>query len=143
MQPTPDSAEGEKGGGAARGLPRSIDSGFPTQLSSATGPEADGWPTEATATPATRVMPPQIVVDHPYYRDMFVSETYALDTKSVVYTRRQARALNRRKKEVAQCFGVQGELDGSPPDKVFQFLRKFTKACDDKDMSKGEAFYIL
>jgi len=29
-QPTPDSAEGEQGGGAARELPRGIDPGFPT-----------------------------------------------------------------------------------------------------------------
>jgi len=41
-QPTPDSAEGERGGGAARELPQGIDPGFPTQLSSATGPEAGG-----------------------------------------------------------------------------------------------------
>jgi len=45
-QPTPDSAEGEEGGGEARELPRGIDSGFPTQLSPATGPEAEGWPTQ-------------------------------------------------------------------------------------------------
>jgi len=50
-QPTPASAEGAQGGGAARELPRGIDPGFPTQLSSATGPEAGGWPTQTTPTP--------------------------------------------------------------------------------------------
>ena len=35
------------------------------------------------------------------------------------------------------------EWDGSPPAKVFQFLRKFAKACDDNNLSEGEAFYIL
>jgi len=44
-QPTPDSAQGEQGEGAARELPRHSDPGFPTQLCSATGPEAEGWPT--------------------------------------------------------------------------------------------------
>ena len=45
-QPTPESAQGEQGGGAARELPRGIDPGFRTQLSSAIGPEAEGWPTQ-------------------------------------------------------------------------------------------------
>ena len=48
-----------------------------------------------------------------------------------------------RKKEVAQSFGVRDEWDGFSPAKVFQFLRKFAKACDDNDISKGEAFYVL
>jgi len=74
---------------------------------------------------------------------MFDCETYALDNKSVVYTRRQARTLGRRKKDVAQSFGMHDEWDGYPPAKVFQFLRKFSKACDDNDISEGEAFYIL
>jgi len=89
------------------------------------------------------VVPPKIVVHHPYYRIMFDCETYALDNKSVVYTRRQARTLGRRKKDVAQSFGLHDEWDGSPPAKVFQFLRKFNKACDDNDISEGDAFYIL
>jgi len=142
-QPTPKSARGEQGGRAAQELPRGIDPGFPTQLSSATGTEAEGWPTQATPTPPTRVLPPKIVVNHPYYRMMFDCETYALDNKSVVYTRRQPRTLGRRKKDVAQSFGVRDEWDGSPPAKVFQFLRKFAKACDDNGISKDEAFHIL
>jgi len=89
------------------------------------------------------VVPPQIVLNHPYYRMMFDCETYALDNKSVAYARRQARSLGRRKKEVAQSFGVNDEWDGSPPAKVFQFLRKFAKARDDNNISEGEAFYIL
>jgi len=88
------------------------------------------------------VVPPKIVVNHPYYRVMFDCETYALDNKSVAYTRRHARTLGRRKKAVAQSFGVNDEWDGFPPAKVFQFLRKFAKACDDNNISKGEAFHI-
>jgi len=89
------------------------------------------------------VVPPRIVVNHPYYRIMFDCETYALDNKSVVYTRRQARTLGRRKKNMAQSFGVHDKWDGSPPAKVFRFLRKIFRACDDKAISRGEAIYIL
>jgi len=89
------------------------------------------------------VVPPKIVVNHPYYRIVFNCETYALNIKSVVYTRRQARTLSRRKKDVAKSFGVHDEWDGSFSAKVFQFLRKFAKACDDNDISEGEAFFIL
>jgi len=89
------------------------------------------------------VVPLKIVVNHPYYRIMFDCETYALDKKTVVYRRPQARTMGRRKKDVAQSFGVHDEWDGSPPAKVFQFLRKFAKACDDNDISEGDAFYIL
>jgi len=89
------------------------------------------------------VVPAKIVVNHPYYRVMFDCETYALDNKSVADTWRQARTLSQRKKEVAQSLGVNDEWDGSPPAKVFQFFRKFAKACDDNKISEGEAFYIL
>jgi len=99
-QPTPDSAGGEQGGGEARELPRSIDPGYPTQLFSATGPEAEGWPTQATLTPPTRVASPRIVMNHPYCRMIFDCKTYALENKSVVYTLRQARTLGRRKNPV-------------------------------------------
>ena len=43
---------------------------------------------------------------------------------------------------MAQSFGIHEEWDGSPPAKVFQFLRKFAKACDYNDISEGEALYI-
>jgi len=89
------------------------------------------------------VVPPKIVVNHPYFRVMVDCETYALENKSVAYTRRQARTLVRRKKEVAHSFGVNDEWDGSPPGKVFQLLRKFAKACDDNNIPEGEAFHIL
>jgi len=142
-QPTPDSAEGEQGRGAARELPHGIDPGFPTQRSSATCPEEEGRRTRNTPTPPTRVVLPKFVLNYPYYRVMFDCETFALDNKSVAYTRHQAITLGRRKKEVAQSFGVNDEWDGSPPAKVFQFLRKCSKACDDNNISKGSAFSIL
>jgi len=44
-EPPPDSAGGEPGRGAARELPRGFDLGFSSPLSSATGPNAEMWPT--------------------------------------------------------------------------------------------------
>jgi len=65
--PSPASVGGEQSRVAARELPRGIDPGFPTQLSLATGLEAEGWPTQATPIPPTRVVPPRCAVSHPYY----------------------------------------------------------------------------
>jgi len=64
-QPTPESAGGEQGGGAARELSRGSDPAFPTQLCLSTGTEAEGWPTQAALTPTAGVLPPKIVVNHP------------------------------------------------------------------------------
>jgi len=124
-------------------MPLGIDPGFLTQLSLATGTVADGWPTQVAPPPPAQVVPPKIVVNHPYDRTMFDSETYALDNESVVYTRRQARTVGRRKEDFAMSFGVHDEWDSFPPANVFQFLRKFAKACAENDISEGEAFYIL
>ena len=88
---------------------RDIDPGFPTQISLATGMGAEGWPNQATPTPLTRVVPPKIMMSHPYYRIKFDWETYALDKKSVVYMRRQGRTLGPRKRDIAQSFGVNDE----------------------------------
>ncbi|GAB0493154.1 hypothetical protein MMPV_004427 [Pyropia vietnamensis] len=91
----------------------------------------------------TRMLPGKIQVNNPLYQGVFDCETYGLANKSLRYTRSQARTLGRLKKDVAQSFGIRSEWDGTPPLKVFQFLRKFAKACDDNDVSEAEAFYML
>ncbi|GAB0497360.1 hypothetical protein MMPV_008692 [Pyropia vietnamensis] len=91
----------------------------------------------------TRMVPGKIQVNNPLYQGVFDCETYGLANKSLRYTRSQARTLGRLKKDVAQSFGIRSEWDGTPPLKVFQFLRKFAKACDDNDVSEAEAFYML
>lgn len=98
---------------------------------------------ERQEIPKAREIPRKILVNNPLYADVFDCETYALVNKSVTYTNRQAHTLGRRKKDVAQSFGVRSEWDGTPPLKVFQFLRKFAKACDDNDVSEAEAFFML
>ncbi|GAB0498123.1 hypothetical protein MMPV_009464 [Pyropia vietnamensis] len=77
------------------------------------------------------------------FRDVFDCESYSLVNKSLTYGSREAHTLGRRKKDVAQSFGIRSEWDGTPPLKVFQFLRKFAKACDDNDVSEAEAFFML
>lgn len=84
-----------------------------------------------------------ILVDNPLHADVFVCETYALVNQSVTYSNRQAHTLSRRKKNVAQSFGVQSKWDGTPSLMVFQFLLKFAKACDDNDVSEADAFFML
>ncbi|OSX75166.1 hypothetical protein BU14_0251s0006, partial [Porphyra umbilicalis] len=84
-----------------------------------------------------------ITVNNPNYRDLFDCETYSLENRSVSYTREHAPMMGRLKKDVMHSFGHRSEWSGDPPQKVFQFLRKFSKACDDNDVSEGEAFYML
>jgi len=61
----------------------------------------------------------------------------------VSYTREHAHAMGRLKKDVMHSFGHRSEWNGDPPHKVSQFLRKFFKACDDINVSDGEAFDML
>jgi len=75
---------------------------------------ADCAPIRGRLASSVRVVPSRITVNNPQYKDMFDCETYALENKSTIYTR-----------------------------KVFQSLRKFAKACDDSFVSEGEAFYVL
>jgi len=105
-QPAPGSEGGEQRDGELRERFRGTDPGFPTQLSLATGAEAEKWPTQVTPPPPARVVPPKNVLNHPYYRTNFDCETYAVENKSVVYTRRQAHTLGRRKKGFAKSFGA-------------------------------------
>ncbi|GAB0498714.1 hypothetical protein MMPV_010062 [Pyropia vietnamensis] len=85
----------------------------------------------------TREVPAKIMVNNPMFRDVFDCESYSFVNKSLTYGSREAHTLGRRKKDVAQSFGVRSEWDGTPPLKVFQFLRKFAKACDDNDVSEA------
>jgi len=98
---------------------------------------------EERPTGLVRVEPDKITVNNPHYQDLFDCETYALENKSVSYTREHARTMGRFKKDVMHSFGHRSEWNGDPPHKVFQFLRKFCKAWDDNDISEGEAFYVF
>ena len=98
---------------------------------------------EERPTGLVRVVPEKITVNNAHYQDLFDCETYALENKSVSYTREHAHTIGRLKKDVMHSFGHRSEWIGDPPHKFFQFLRKFCKACDDNDVSEGEAFYLI
>lgn len=100
-------------------------------------------PPSPAAEAPERKIPTKISVNNPFYIVVFDCETYALANKSTRYTRSQAHTLGRLKKDVGQSFGYRSEWNGTPPLKVFQFLKKFSKACDDNDVSEAEAFYML
>lgn len=128
-----------------RTLRREVDSESESSASGKSGEEDLTRHGRVTHTDrlGTRVVPGKIVVNNPLFKDVFDCETYGLVNKSLTYSNSQARTLGRRKKHVAQSFGVRSEWDGTPPLKVFQFLRKFAKACDDNDVSEAEAFFML
>ncbi|GAB0497973.1 hypothetical protein MMPV_009311 [Pyropia vietnamensis] len=90
-----------------------------------------------------RVVPEKIETQNRLFRSIFDCESNALANKSVRYTREQAHTLGRLKKDATPSFGPRSEWNGEPPLLVFQFLRKFCKACDDNDVSEAEAFYML
>jgi len=97
---------------------------------------------EERPTGLVRVVPDKSTVNNSHYQDLFDCETYALQNKSVSYTRAHAHTMGRLKKDVIHSFGHRSERNGDPPHRVFRFFRKFCKACDDNDVSEGEAFYM-
>ena len=94
-------------------------------------------------TGLVRVVPDKITDNNPHYQDLLDYVTYALENKSVSYTREHAHTMGRLKKDVMHSCGHRTGWNDDPPHKLFQFLRKFSKACDDNDVSEGEAFYML
>lgn len=145
ITPPPMQASRRKRRGGRVAFRRKSDSGSETPSNTDSGEEEPARRGLATREdlPKTREVPTKILVNNPLYKDVFDCETYGLVNKSVTYTNRQAHTLGRRKKDVAQSFGVRSEWDGTPSLKVFQFLRKFAKACDDNDVSEAEAFFML
>jgi len=121
--------------------PRRTHASIPRGQPSSAG--ADYAPIRGRLASSVRAVPSRITVNNPQYKDMFDCETYALEKKSALYAREQANNMGRLKKDISHSFGSRSECEGTPPHKVFQFLRKFAKACDDSFVSEGEAFYVL
>lgn len=88
-------------------------------------------------------MPPKIRVTNPLYERVFDCETYALLNKSIEYGPNKAGQLGRAKKHLTHLFGYKTEWDGEPSLRAFDFLRRFTKACNANAVSEGMAFYTL
>lgn len=51
--------------------------------------------------------------------------------------------MGRAKKNALHSFRHKADWDGTPTLRVLEFLRRFTKACDDNAISEGMAFYML
>lgn len=88
-------------------------------------------------------VPPKIQVAIPVYQGISDSKNHALHNKSVAYSSTQVRAMGRTKKNVADYFGHKVEWNRTPPLRVFELLRRFTKICDESGISEVMAFYVL
>jgi len=130
-------------GGSQRRTPRVTPRHRPVHASGSARRNPLPWRyrSEERPTGLVRVVPDKITVNNPHYQDLFDGEPYALENTSVSYTREPAHTMGRLKKDVMHSFGHRSEWNGAPPHKVLQLLRKFSKACDDNDVSEGEAFY--
>ena len=133
------------GGGSRRRTPRVTPRHRPVHASGSALRVPVPWRdrSEERPTGLVRIVPEKITVNTPHSQDLFDCETYALENKSVSYTRAHAHTMGPLKKDVMHSFGHRSKWNGDAPHKVFQFLRKFCKACDDNDGSEGEAFYML
>jgi len=59
------------------------------------------------------------------------------------YIRSQARKIGRTAKNMKFSFGGTLVTNGKEPLKVFSWLRKFVKACNDNDVSEGMGLYLI
>ena len=59
----------------------------------------------------------------------------------VRYVGTMAHGLGRLRKDVSSTFGRDAEWDGTPALGFFEFLNRFVKAGNDKDVSEGRALY--
>lgn len=69
--------------------------------------------------------------------------TYRLRNKRKTYGAKEAAKMGRTAKNMKHSFGGYPPFSGKEPLKVFSWLRKFTKACDDTGVSEGMALYAV
>ncbi|GAB0493373.1 hypothetical protein MMPV_004655 [Pyropia vietnamensis] len=69
--------------------------------------------------------------------------TYRLRNRRATYGSSQARRMGRTAKDMGHTFGATPPFTGAQPLKVFAWLRRFVKACDDNDVSEGMALYLF
>ena len=75
-----------------------------------------------------------VVLDYP---------TFCLRNRRAVYGASQARKMGRTAKNMKFSIWGTPEFNGKEPLKVFSWLRKFVKACNDNDVSEGMALYLI
>jgi len=69
--------------------------------------------------------------------------SYRLRSRHSTYEASQARKMGRTAKKLKFFFGGTPMFNGKEPLKVFSWLRKFVKACDDNEVSEGMVLYII
>jgi len=100
----------------------------------------------ATTPHGTDLTVPPIPVlqcsDDPFSR-VLDYKTYRLRNRRASYGAAQARKMGRTTKNMKHSFGGFPPFSGKDPLKVFSWLRKLVKACDDNDVSEGMALYAI
>lgn len=69
--------------------------------------------------------------------------TYRLKNRRETYGTSQARRMGRTTRDMRHSFGGHPPFSGKEPLKVFTWLRKLVKACDDNGVSEGMAVYAV
>jgi len=69
--------------------------------------------------------------------------SHLLRNRHSTYGASQARKMGRTAQNMKFSFGGTPLFNGKEPFKVFAWLRKFVKACDDNDVSEGMGLYLI
>jgi len=69
--------------------------------------------------------------------------SYRLRNRRSTYAASQARKMGRMAKNMKFSFGGTLMFNAKEPLKVFSWLRKFIKTCDDNDVSEGMGLYLI
>lgn len=92
---------------------------------------------------AVQEAPKVIVAADDRYTRVLDYRTYRLANRKQTYGPKQARKMGRLAKSMAHSFGGYPPFSGKEALKVFSWLRKFKKACDDNGVSEGMALYAV
>ncbi|GAB0497145.1 hypothetical protein MMPV_008468 [Pyropia vietnamensis] len=68
-------------------------------------------------------------------------ETYRLRNKKAKYGSAEARKMGRKTRDMKHSFAGHPPFSGKEPLRIFAWLRKFVKACNDNDVTEGMALY--
>ncbi|GAB0495567.1 hypothetical protein MMPV_006869 [Pyropia vietnamensis] len=68
-------------------------------------------------------------------------ETYRLRNKKAKYGSAEARKMGRKTRDMKHSFAGYPPFRGKEPLRIFAWLRKFVKACNDNDVTEGMALY--
>lgn len=88
-------------------------------------------------------LPKQTLIVDERFKTILSFQAYRLKKKSQRYTPKMAQALAKRGKAVRASYEPAKPFDGEEPLEVFDFLRKFVKACNDNGVNEGRALHIF